>query len=79
MRLLIKIFITLALMVPYAVSAQNSAVVDYESPKTYTIKKIKVEGTNYLSADRVIGLTGLQEGEKIEIPSQQLSGIVNRL
>ena len=79
MKLLLKIFITLALIVPYAVSAQNSAVVDYESPKTYTIKKIKVEGTNYLSADRVIGLTGLQEGEKIEIPSQQLSGIVNRL
>lgn len=79
MKLLLKIFITLALIVPYAVSAQNGTVVDYESPKTYTIKKIKVEGTNYLSADRVIGLTGLQEGDKLEIPSQQLSGIVNRL
>lgn len=79
MRLILKIFITLALMVPYAVSAQNSAVVDYESPKTYTIKKIKVEGTNYLSADRLIGLTGLQEGDKLEIPGQRLSGVVNRL
>ncbi len=79
MRLFFKIFTTLALMVPYIVSAQNNTVVDYESPKTYTIKKIKVEGTNYLSADRLIGLTGLQEGDKLEIPGQQLSGIVNRL
>ncbi len=79
MKLVLKIFFALALLVPCAVSAQNGTVVDYESPKTYTIKKIKVEGTNYLSADRVIGLTGLQEGDKIEIPGQQMSGVVNRL
>ena len=79
MRLFFKIFTALALLVPCIVSAQNRAVVDYESPKTYTIKKIKVEGTNYLSADRLVGLTGLQEGDRLEIPGQELSGIVNRL
>lgn len=79
MRLFFKIFTALALLVPCIVSAQNRAVVDYESPKTYTIKKIKVEGTNYLSADRLVGLTGLQEGDQLEIPGQELSGIVNRL
>lgn len=79
LKLLERILIVLALIMPCTVFAQNGAVVDYESPKEYVLKKIKVEGVNYLSGDRLIALTGLQEGDKVEIPGQQLSGIVNRL
>jgi len=79
MKLFARILIVLALMMPCAVFAQNGAVVDYESPKTYVLKGIKVEGVNYLSGDRLVALTGLQEGDKLEIPGQELSGIVNRL
>ena len=64
---------------PFAVSAQNSAVVDYNSPKKYTLKGIKVEGTNYLNEERLVALTGLKAGETIDIPGQELSGIMNRL
>ena len=64
---------------PFAVSAQNSAVVDYNSPKKYTLKKVKVEGTNYLNEERLVALTGLKAGETIDIPGQELSGIMNRL
>lgn len=79
MKLFVRILIVLALMMPCAVFAQNGAIVDYESPKTYVLKGIKVEGVNYLNGERLVALTGLQEGDKIEIPGQQLSGIVNRL
>ncbi len=79
LKLLERILIVLALIMPCTVFAQNGAVVDYESPKEYVLKKIKVEGVNYLSGDRLIALTGLQEGDKVEIPGQHLSGIVNRL
>ena len=79
MRLLGKIFFVLAFLMPFAVSAQNSAVVDYNSPKKYVLKGIKVEGTNYLNEERLVALTGLKEGETIDIPGQELSGIMNRL
>ena len=79
MKLFGKIIIVLAFFIPFAVCAQNGAVVDYDAPKAYILKKIKVEGTNYLNGDRLVAITGLQEGDKLEIPGQQLSGIVNRL
>ena len=79
MRLFGKIFFVLAFLMPFAVSAQNSAVVDYNSPKKYTLKKVKVEGTNYLNEERLVALTGLKAGETIDIPGQELSGIMNRL
>ena len=79
MRLFGKILFALAFMMPFAVSAQNGAVVDYNSPKKYILKGIKVEGTNYLDQGRLIALTGLKAGEKIDIPGQELSGIMNRL
>ena len=79
MRLFGKILFALAFMMPFAVSAQNGAVVDYNSPKKYILKGIKVEGTNYLDQDRLVALTGLKAGEKIDIPGQELSGIMNRL
>jgi outer membrane protein insertion porin family len=40
---------------------------------------LKVEGTNYLNTDRLIALTGLKEGSAIEIPGQELTGIMNRM
>ena len=79
MRLFGKIILVVAILLPFAVSAQNSAVVDYNSPKKYILKGVKVEGTNYISEDRLVALTGLQVGETIEIPGQELSGIMNRL
>ena len=79
MRLFGKIIFVLAFLMPFAVSAQNSAVVDYNSPKKYTLKKVKVEGTNYLNEERLVALTGLKAGETIDIPGQELSGIMNRL
>ena len=41
MRLFGKILFALAFMMPFAVSAQNGAVVDYNSPKKYILKGIR--------------------------------------
>ena len=79
MKLFGKIFFVLAFLMPFAVSAQNSAVVDYNAPKKYILKGLKVEGTNYLNSDRLVALTGLKEGSTIEIPGQELTGIMNRM
>ena len=81
MRLFGKIFLALSLLMPFAVAAQNNAsvVVDYSAPKTYTLKGIKAEGTSYLNADRIISITGLQAGDKIDIPGEKLSEIMKRI
>lgn len=79
MKLFVKILIVLACLVPAAAFAQSGIVVDYDSPKKYVLKDIKVEGTNYLNGERLVALTGLQKGDNVEIPGQHLSGIINRL
>ena len=80
MKLFGKIFLALFLLMPFAVVAQNTtAVVDYSAPKTYVLKGIKAEGTSYLNADRIISITGLEVGDKIEIPGEQLSDIMKRV
>ena len=81
MKLFGKILIALAFLMPFNVVAQNVAnpVVDYTSPKTYTLKGIKVEGTSYLSGDRIIALTGLKAGDRIEIPGENLQEIMKRI
>ena len=81
MKLFGKILIVLAFLMPYALSAQNNqqTVVDYSAPKKYVLKGIKVEGTSYLNADRIVALTGLQKGDEVEIPSDMLSGVMKRI
>ena len=64
---------------PFVAVSQNSAVVDYNAPKTYILKDIKVEGTNYLNNDRIVALTGLSKGDALVVPGQELSGIMNRM
>ena len=73
--------IVLAFLMPYALLAQNNqqTVVDYSAPKKYVLKGIKVEGTSYLNADRIVALTGLQKGDEVEIPSDMLSGVMKRI
>ena len=81
MKLLGKILVALAFLMPFNVFAQNAAnpVIDYTSPKKYIIKDVKVEGTTYLSADRVIAVTGLQAGDELEIPGERLQEVMKRV
>lgn len=83
MRLFRKIFFALAFIMPSVLCAQENKttapVIDYNNPKTYVIKDVKVEGTGYLNGDRLISTTGLKRGDKIEVPGEMLSSILNRI
>ena len=80
MRLSGKILFVLAFLMPFVLKAQNNgAVVDYSAPKSYILKGIKVEGVNYLNSDRIVALTGLKAGDKVEIPGDQISDVVKRI
>ena len=72
-----KLLAACALIVlPLAVNAQK---VDYTSPKTYVIGGVKVSGIKYLSEEQILSVTGLVKGEKITIPSMELSDILKRV
>ena len=74
---LLKVFLLLALIVvPLSLAAQD---VDYNNPKTYIIGGIKVSGIKYLSEEQIISVTGLSAGDKITIPSADLSDVLKRI
>ena len=64
------------LILPLSISAQD---VDYSSPKTYVIGGVRVSGIKYLSEEQILSVTGLTKGEKITIPSLELSDILKRV
>ncbi len=79
---LFRLLIILALALPAFVNAQekkDNFVIDYDNPKSYIIGGFKVTGINYLGEDRILSLTGLQKGDKITVPSEELSTILKRI
>ncbi len=53
--------------------------VDYGNPKEYTIGGISVIGSEFLERNALLSMTGLKEGDKIRIPSDQTSNVVRKL
>ncbi len=77
---LIKLIVFVALLVPAYLFAQNgNIVVDYNNPKKYIVGDIKVEGVKIVSPEQIISLTGLQKGDEVTIPSEQLTDVVQRI
>ncbi|MBR6054842.1 MAG: outer membrane protein assembly factor BamA [Bacteroidales bacterium] len=79
MRLLKVILSVLVLSLPLAASAQGGFEVDYTHPKKYVIGGMKVEGNSYFSDQQILQQTGLRAGMSVNIPGEEISGIVNRL
>lgn len=79
MRIL-KVLAVLVLLSSMSLNAQTKKpVVDYNTPKTYVIGEIRVEGTKYLSPERVVSLTGLEKGMEITVPSEEISSVIKRI
>ena len=79
MRIL-KVLAVLVLLSSMSLNAQTKKpVVDYNTPKTYVIGDIRVEGTKYLSPERVVSLTGLEKGMEITVPSEEISSVIKRI
>ena len=53
--------------------------VDYDQPRSYIIGGISVDGNTHFGEQQIISLTGLQQGMKVTIPSDDLSSVVTRL
>ncbi len=63
----------------FAQGGPGTAEVDYSNPADYTVGGVKIEGNTYLGRDQIMQLSGIRVGEKVTIPGDQVSNIVNRL
>lgn len=54
-------------------------IVDYSRPKEYEIGGVTVSGVEYLDKNVLVMLTGLNIGEKVEIPGEQISNAIKKL
>ena len=76
----LNLFVLVALLLPATLFAQNSnVVVDYNNPKRYILGEIKVKGVKLHSVEQIVSMTGLQKGDEITVPSEQLSEVVKRI
>ena len=82
MRISRIVYVAFLLMMAAPMWAQQSGadvMVDYNSPKKYIIGGVKVEGTEHVSQQQIIQISGLQEGLEVTVPSDDMSAVVKRL
>jgi outer membrane protein insertion porin family len=53
--------------------------VDYAAPKQYVVGPITVSGTKYLDRKVLVLLSGLSEGEKIQVPGEAITEAIQKL
>ncbi|QQS51921.1 MAG: outer membrane protein assembly factor BamA [Bacteroidota bacterium] len=56
----------------------NLKIFDYSRPTEYVIAEIKVTGVQYLNPNHLIGISGLQRGQKITIPGTEIQDAINK-
>ena len=62
-----------------AQTSRSSIEVDYNRPRTYVVGGVSVEGNQYFNQHQILQLTGLQAGQEITVPGEEVTGIVKRL
>lgn len=79
----ISLILIMALFSSTYVPAQdtilNSSIIDYSQPKDYIIGDISISGVKHLSESVLINMSGLNTGDEITIPSDQISSAIYKL
>lgn len=65
--------------VPAQDTILNSSIIDYSQPKDYIIGDISISGVKHLSESVLINMSGLNTGDEITIPSDQISSAIYKL
>jgi outer membrane protein insertion porin family len=76
------LFAAVLLLAGYSLQAQktrSSIEIDYNRPQKYIVGGVGVEGNHYFNEHQILQLTGLQAGQEITVPGDDVTGIVKRL
>ena len=76
---IICLLVALVSVVPAIAQSSSKVEVDYNNPKKYIVGGVDVEGNEHFAPSQILQITGLQKGMEVTVPSEELSGIVNRL
>ena len=76
---IICLLVALVSVVPAIAQSNSKVEVDYNNPKKYIVGGVDVEGNEHFAPSQILQITGLQKGMEVTVPSEELSGIVNRL
>lgn len=63
----------------YNTGNSNNVNISYSNPQEYEIAEIKVEGSKFLEEVALVSISGLQVGDKIKIPGDQISSAIKKL
>ncbi|NJM93702.1 MAG: hypothetical protein HC842_02715 [Cytophagales bacterium] len=65
----------------FGVGAPSAKSIDisYTNPKEYEIAEIKVQGLESLDEGALVSLTGLEVGDKIKIPGEEITEAINKV
>ncbi len=67
------------MMIGISVMAQDLPLMDYAKAKEYELAGLKVEGTQFLDERVLITLSGLQKGDKVKVPGEDISKAIKTL
>ena len=76
---IICLLVALVCAVPASAQSSSKVEVDYNNPKKYSVGGVEVEGNEHFAPSQILQITGLQKGMEVTVPSEELSGIVDRL
>ena len=63
----------------WAQSGVRGVEVDYNRPKSYVVGGVGIEGNQYFNEHQILQQVGLQKGQTITVPGEDVTGIVKRL
>ncbi len=78
-KILNKIATLIICLLAFSSNAQTIEEIDYSNPKSYEIGGITVSGADHLNDNTLIAISGLVVGEKIQIPSDNISFAITKL
>ena len=78
-NILKKIALLIFSLMSIAINAQTTDRLDYSAPKTYEIGGIMVNGADHLNNNTLISISGLEVGEKIKIPGDNITSAITKL
>jgi len=61
------------------IAFSDSISIDYKLPKTYELGGITISGLKYLDESILINITGLQVGDTINVPGEEVTNAVKKL
>ena len=78
-RILCATLLFLGGMLLQAQEVRSGIEIDYNHPRKYKVGGVRVEGNRYFNEHQILQLIGLQQGQEVTVPGEDITGIVKRL